>query len=56
MGHKIKCLKCGDIVEGDKRGNCITCKCGACFIDETPYYWRVNGDLKYIEVIKERDK
>lgn len=56
MGHKIKCLKCGDIIEGDKKGHLITCKCEACFIDETPYYYRVGGDPKYIEEIKEQDK
>ena len=31
----------------------IYCKCGKCAIDETPYYWRVNGNPKDIEEIKE---
>ena len=48
---KIKCLKCKDIIEGDKKGTYITCKCKACYIDETPHYCRVGGDLKQIEMI-----
>lgn len=50
---KIKCLKCNDIIEGDKKGTFITCKCKSCYIDETKYYCRVGGDLKKIEIIKE---
>lgn len=44
MGAKIKCKKCGTIAEGDRKGNLISCECGACFIDETDYYCRVGGD------------
>lgn len=43
---KIKCKKCGDIVEGDKKGHLITCSCESCMIDETPYYYRIIGDRK----------
>lgn len=50
---KIKCKKCGDIIEGDKKGHLISCKCNSCSIDETPYYYRVIGNLKDIEEIKE---
>lgn len=39
---KVKCKLCGDIIEGDKRGTYITCKCGKLAIDETPYYCRIN--------------
>ena len=55
MGHKVKCLKCGDIIEGDRKGHLITCRCGNCFIDETPYYYRIGAeDLENIEEIKEQ--
>ena len=53
MGHKIKCLKCGKVIEGDKKGHFITCKCQEIAIDETPYYYRIIGDQNYIEEIKE---
>ena len=55
MGHKIKCLKCGDIIEGDRRGHLILCKCESCYIDETPYYYRIGGNPSdYIEVIEDK--
>ena len=50
---KIKCKKCGDIIEGDKKGHLIFCSCHSCYIDETPYYWRIGGEPKDIEEIKE---
>ena len=57
---KIKCLKCNDILEGDKKGTFIQCKCNSCFIDETEFYCRVGGNLGEIEVInkdiKEEEK
>lgn len=50
---KIKCLKCNDIIEGDKKGTFIQCRCKSCYIDETKYYVRVGGNLKEIVEIKE---
>ena len=50
---KIRCKLCGDIIEGDKKGHLIVCKCQSCFIDETPYYYRVGGNPEDIEEIKE---
>ena len=46
---KIKCAKCKDVIEGDKKGTYITCKCGAIAIDETKYYWRIIGNKEDIE-------
>lgn len=43
MGTKIKCLNCGDIIEGDKKGNMIWCTCGKTAIDQTPDYCRINA-------------
>lgn len=48
---KIKCKICGDIIEGDKKGTLISCKCNACFIDETPYYYRIGGNREDYEEI-----
>ena len=50
---KIKCLKCGDILEGDNKGTYFTCSCKSCYIDETPYYVRVGGNPEDIEQIQE---
>ena len=49
---KIKCKKCGDIIEGDKKGSYIVCKCNAIGIDETKYYVRVNGDFEDYEILE----
>lgn len=48
---RLKCLKCGDIIEGDKKGTYITCGCKAIAIDETEYYVRVIGDKSNFEEI-----
>ena len=51
---KLRCKLCGDIIEGDKKGTFITCKCGKLAIDETPYYCRLNFQKKEdFEIIKE---
>lgn len=51
---KLRCKKCGDIIEGDKKGTYITCKCKAIAIDETPHYWRINGNKEDFEVIEDK--
>ena len=53
MGTKIRCTLCNDIIEGDGYGHLITCKCGACFIDETPYYYRAGGNPENMRIVKE---
>lgn len=50
---KIKCKKCREVIEGDKKGTYITCKCKAIAIDETPYYVRINGNIEDFEEVKE---
>ena len=50
---KIRCKKCGGIIEGDKKGTYITCKCKSIAIDETEYYWRINGNIEDFEEVKE---
>lgn len=53
---KLKCNKCGDILEGDKRGTYIECSCGKCAIDETEYYYRIIGNEEDWEIIEEDEK
>lgn len=54
---KIRCKKCNYIIEGDKKGTFITCKCGNCYIDETEYYVRVGASkIEDIEEIKDDKK
>jgi len=53
---KIKCKKCGDIIEGDKRGTLIYCSCKTIGIDETRWYVRIlyknEGDYKEVKEVK----
>lgn len=44
---KIKCLKCGDILTGDKEGNLYRCKCGNTYIEENEYCCRIGYDNNY---------
>lgn len=46
---KIRCKKCKQVIEGDKKGTYIECKCGAIAIDETEYYYRIIGEPEDIE-------
>lgn len=50
---KIMCKKCKDVIEGDGKGTFVQCSCKSCYIDETPYYCRVGGNLDEMEEIKE---
>lgn len=50
---KIRCKKCDTIIEGDKKGTYITCPCKAIAIDETPYYWRIIGNMEDFEEVEE---
>ena len=50
---KIKCKKRGEVIEGDKKGTYITCKCGKIAIDETKYYYRIIGNREDFEEVKE---
>ena len=50
---KIRCKKCNTIIEGDKLGTFIFCKCGECYIDETIFYTRVGGDPEFINEVED---
>ena len=41
---KIKCLKCRDIIQGDKKGTLIRCSCEKVAIDEIEYDTRIIGN------------
>lgn len=48
---RIKCKHCNTIIEGDKKGTFIQCKCGKCAIDETKWYWRIIANREDFEDI-----
>lgn len=48
---KIRCKKCRDIIEGDKKGKFIQCNCKSCYIDETEHYCRLGGEFNDIEAV-----
>lgn len=48
---KLRCNKCNEIIEGDKKGTYITCKCKAIAIDETPDYYRISGNQEDFTVM-----
>ena len=49
---KLRCKKCGDIIEGDKRGTFIKCKCKSIAIDVTIWYTRLIGSPEDYEEVK----
>ena len=53
---KIRCKKCGDIIEGNKRGTFIQCSCKSIAIDETKWYTRLIGETEDYDEIKEEKK
>ena len=53
MSNKLKCKKCGDIIQSKHRHDMVWCKCGAIAIDGGGDYCKVSGNLEDIEFIKE---
>ena len=49
---KLRCKKCGDVIEGDKRGTFIQCSCKSIAIDGTKWYTRLIGDPEDYEKVK----
>ena len=43
--NRIKCLRCGDIIESEYRHDFKTCSCGACAVDGGKDYLRRSGNL-----------
>ena len=51
--NRIKCLKCGDVIESTYRHDFVQCSCGACFVDGGHDYMRVGGDPENFEDMSE---
>ncbi len=41
--NKVKCVKCGDIIESYHRHDFVKCSCGAIFVDGGKDYLRRGG-------------
>ena len=39
MGEKIRCRKCGDILQSKYRHDFQMCRCGSCYIDKKDIEW-----------------
>ena len=52
---KLKCRLCKTVIEGDKKGTFISCKCGAIAIDETKWYVRVIGEEENFEEVNDEN-
>lgn len=55
MSRKMKCKKCGMIVESKYKHDLQKCKCGN-FIDGGDAYTRVGGNLEDIIVLPKENK
>jgi hypothetical protein len=53
--NRIKCLRCGDIIESKHRHDFVWCKCGSVAVDGGLDYWRRVGDPINIEELSEED-
>lgn len=47
MGERIRCKKCGDILQSKHRHDFKMCKCKSYFIDGGDDYCRVGGKRRY---------
>lgn len=56
MGERIKCKKCGDILQSKYRHDFQMCKCGSCYIDGGDDYCRVGGKKENIEWLDRKEK
>lgn len=51
LENKIKCIKCGDVIESIYRHDFKTCSCGACSVDGgKSYLRRVGNDEDFEEL------
>jgi len=55
MGAKIRCKKCGDILESKYRHDFKMCSCKSCYIDGGNDYCRVGGNKEDYEWIDEKN-
>ena len=48
MRNRIKCTKCGEIIESFHQHDFKWCKCRTVFVDGGAAYWRCGGNLECI--------
>ena len=51
--NRIKCLKCGDVIESFTVHDFKVCSCGACFVDGGTDYLRRGGNREDWEDLSE---
>ena len=51
--NRIKCLKCGDVIESDTVHDYKECSCGACAVDGGHEYLRRGGNREDLEDLSE---
>ena len=47
-GMKVKCAKCGDVIQSKHHHDFVTCKCGAVSVDGGSSYLRLLGNMEDI--------
>lgn len=50
-GPKVKCKKCGDVIQSMSLHDMKWCKCGAIAVDGGRHYLRLLGEPEDIEVL-----
>lgn len=55
MGEKLKCIKCGDIIQSKFVHDFRSCKCGSIYIDGGDDYTRVGGYPEDMEWVNDDD-
>lgn len=51
--NRIKCLKCGDVIESKSVHDWVQCTCGACYVDGGHDYMRIGGNKEDWEDLSE---
>lgn len=54
-GVKVRCRKCGDVIQSRHVHDMKWCECGAIAIDGGEHYMRLLGDKEDIEVLTDWD-
>lgn len=49
ISNKIKCKKCGDVIESKSTNDLKRCSCGAVAVDDGKEYLKRLGNEKYYE-------
>ena len=53
--YSYRCKKCDDTLQSKYPGEFVMCSCEALYVDQTPYYVRIGGNMEDIEEIKNED-